>query len=265
MSDLSLYEISPTLVKLMQLRDATAEMQLEDGLTAEDRAAALAGVDQEIKELLIADLRDGKEIHGYLRHSESQLQSSKTEIIRLTRYQRVWERRLAFMEQLAMLLLREFVPPDKKGRIRLEGPTGSLAIVGNGGVLPLVIDQPELVPDEYCRMVGWVTTDLWAEVLKVMSFYERYEDRIPHTQLKLDRVPSNEMIRAALELPCGTCDGLKCILQTCPICKGVDEEPCKTCKSKGEIVVACAACGGDGKNRVPGCHFAARGESLRVR
>ena len=255
----SLYQITSELVALMAARDSLVEGFLDSPLLESEKAELLAAMDAQIKAHIAAEVRKVDGIRAYLRNCEAQLQAVKNEMFRLTQYQRAWESRYERVKDFTLAVLREFVQPDSQGRVKLEGATGSLAIHANGGKLALEITQPELVPDEYCRMVGWITAPLWTRMSEAL--------RLPiYGDWRVERVPNNDLIRAALESDCETCGGLGAVaLPGCALCQGVDEEPCEACKGKGEHPAPCGACGGDGKTKVPGARFAPRGERLAVK
>jgi hypothetical protein len=240
----SLYQITSELVALMAARDSLVEGFLDSPLLESEKAELLAAMDAQIKAHIAGEVRKVDGIRAYLRNCEAQLQAAKNEILRVTQYQRVWESRHERVKDVTLAVLREFVQPDSQGRVKLEGATGSLAIHANGGKLALEITQPELVPDEFCRMVGWIQADAWDHIVNELRDSELVRAS------KFERTPANDLIRAALESDCETCAGLGRIA----VHTEEDLEPS-----------LCGACGGDGKTKVPGARFLPRGERLVVK
>jgi Siphovirus Gp157 len=139
---------------------------------------------------------------------------------------------------------------DEHGWKHLKTALNTLTIRGNGGVQPLVIDAPEKVPDELCWMEGRIRADLWASLLAYISSDASY---------RMERVPSNTLIREALTKVCSRCDGVG---KYCPNCGDVPCLELETCATVETAV--CHACEGTGRVVVPGAHLEPRGRQLRL-
>lgn len=128
------------------------------------------------------------------------------------------------------------------GRKRVDGESGYLLVKANGGVAPLLVTDPDLVPSEYVRLEGWVNEADWKTMIEATRRRLMSPDWRPHMDMK--RAPDNAAIRAALGEPC-------------PVCKGEAHD------ENGTPV--CGSCGGSGKNAVPGARLGDRGTHLEIR
>jgi len=97
---------------------------------------------------------------------------------------------------------------------------------------PLVVDQPEMLPDEVCVWSGTVGPAVWRKIQMLA---------ITDPATKLDRQPSNAAIRESLGKPCPECGALPAPSD------------------------ACQTCGGTGMMGVPGAHLESRGRCLVVK
>jgi hypothetical protein len=128
------------------------------------------------------------------------------------------------------------------GKKRIEGKLGALTLRGNGGVQPLTITDPALVPDELKDITVTMRLSAWSDLLKKAGL--EFVAVVGNTQL----VPSNERIREALGRPCPACGGVGT----------VSGHP------RIERVV-CSDCNGTKTASVPGCRLEPRGESVAIR
>lgn len=125
---------------------------------------------------------------------------------------------------------------------RIDTPSGSLSIRGNGGVEPLEIYDAAQIPDELCRATVTMPADLWRAICEHVhdcSGTGEFDGAL--YAIMPTREPSNSAIREALAKPCSICNA--------------DAGMCKYCE----------ACGGSGKNSVAGCRLKPRGDSLVVK
>lgn len=151
-SSLSLYNIAEELLALKQLRD-DAEY--------EGDAEAIKVIDGQIQEWVkgcLAAKADG--IRGYLRQLEEQRATWKEESDRFARLAKQAE---AQCDRLKAYVLDAMRLLDAK---TISGSKGDVLLSrrGNGGVKPLVIAQPELVPDHFQRVVITMTLEQWGEI-----------------------------------------------------------------------------------------------------
>jgi Gp157 protein len=241
--DLTLYSLARNLQQLMQLAE------YED-LKPEDRAS----IENEVKRYVHQEVKKVDSIRAFIRLCDARIAESTNEILRIALWQNTWKRRLDNIKEITLNVMKEFVPADKDGRIRLEGGTGSLAVQKNGGKQAVQVDQPDMVPDEYCRMEGWITEDAWRRLL-LASLGSRSNPNnahpIPEKDFHFERRPNITLIAEALN-------------QSCETCAGLGQIAVQTEENKLEPSL-CGACGGDGKARVPGARFAPRSERLVVR
>src|SRR5690242_5244582 len=133
-----------------------------------------------------------------------------------------------------------------KGLGQIKGDTVTLRVQPNGGKLPVVIDDPEQVPDELCWMEGRINADLWRDILDAYSIngYLPEEGEVQFT-----RKPSKELIAERLASPCEFC---------------VEGTVSETDWTGSVYDLPCPECGGSGKRSVPGAHLGTKGEHLRI-
>jgi hypothetical protein len=221
----SLLEIERSLQMLMQDREETQDPE------------ELAAIDAAIQEYVGKEIAKVDRVRSYIRYAESKVLAAKQAASDATSYAQIWENRIRRVKDAALVAMQA------TGAKRLEGTAGTLSIRGNGGVAPLIIDNPELLPDECCRMEGWVNADLWRVMLAALS--EHFGQTATSTvDYGLKRVPDNGAIRAKLLEPCQVCRGGEAF--------GFSELPC-------------TACGGSGKQGCPGAYLGERGAHLEVR
>lgn len=216
---LSLFHIEQTLVDLMAMRD-------EPDLQPEEREA----IEGQITEYVLQHVAKVDHVRGYLKQCEMFILAAKAEAQAQLTFAARWEARRDSLKALVKGAMETF------GKKRLEGQTGAFSLRGNGGKQPVVIDNPELVPDEYCvyeiALPGrhWELFSLWSNQAEL-----GYEWK---------RVPRASLIESALQKACSVCVARSSITST--------------------SVVVCAACGGSGRQGVPGAHLEPRGSHVRV-
>jgi len=260
MQELSLWKLDHELEALVNVQ-AERMGDTDDPPSAEELAAMQA----EIAKYLEALPRKVDGVAGWFRAKESQLTAilgpkSATgtrkggEVDRLRAIAADIEGQVARLKGIVAEVL-ERQPAPAKGSRKLVGATGSqLILKGNGGVEPLVISQPELVPDDLSYFEGRVSHELYCELMKVGLSTPELAHEVA-TAFK--RVPSPSLIREALIQPCDLCDG-----------KG-DSEEATTCRSDGAPCKCpaqhCPSCGGTGRRGVPGAHLGERLNHVEIR
>jgi hypothetical protein len=183
MSGLSLYNIAEELVALKQLRD-DAEL--------EGDAEAVKVIDGQIQEWVrgcLATKADG--IRGYIHQLEAHLETWRSE---QARFREMANRAHSDIERLKSYVLDAMRLLEAK---KIEGSKGDVLLRrrGNGGVKPLVIAQPELVPQEMTIYSVRMSGQAYRYFLQLVA-------DAPQAVAVLDGAthePNNQMIRAALE------------------------------------------------------------------
>jgi hypothetical protein len=221
---LTLYSLSSELTELLELR---AEMVVN----SEDTTT----VDHQLREYLARLPEKVDAVAAVLRTMDSQIDLAKAEEHRLkTRRQHIEAGRQRLESYVKEVL--SSLPEPKRGKTKkLVGATCTLTLRPNGGSAPLEIQDPAMVPDEYCTAtvtMPWLMWDAMTEGMLARDIVD----------LKPKREPSNAAIRKALEEDCWDCSGT-----------GGPTEASR-----------CPACGGSGKQGVAGCRLGERGFSLKI-
>ena len=225
MSDksLTLWSIEDSLVQLIGAReDALSDM----GISEDERRDQLQVIDNALADYIRQEITKVDNVRSYLLHCRLMADAARAERAAMEARVRLWEARESRLKEICILAL------DSAAKKRVEGKTGSLSVRGNGGVQPLVIYQPDIVPDEQCVWAGTVGPATWRRIQMLA---------IADPQTKLERQPSNAAIREALGKPCPECGTLPAPSD------------------------ACQTCGGTGTMGVPGAHLEPRGRSLVVK
>lgn len=193
-------------------------------------AAELALAAHSSKEVEKADSYIG--LIGYL---EAAIVTRKAERDRQARTAGVLERILSQVKASAVCAITA-VP----GRTRVDGARGYLLAKKNGSLAPLLVADPAMVPDDLCKLEGWINAGVFARMVELVRRYSKQDNWQPAA--KLSRVVDNTAVRAKLAEPCPTCGG-----KIFP--------PPKVCE----------ACGGSGTAGVPGARLGERGVHLEVK
>ena len=140
----SLFEIDTTIAQLIDMREDMVE-------ASEDTAATDAEIARYLNEQLPAKV-DG--IRGFVRQEETIAAAAKEEAARLSA---IAAARLARVERLKEYLLFTL---NATGKTKLEGRTGgSISVCGNGGLQPLLIDNEQMIPQEFWEMKPVLNTE----------------------------------------------------------------------------------------------------------
>jgi hypothetical protein len=175
MPDLSLFDIEAGLHDLV-----TAWQKAPD---AESQAKAEAL----IRAFVEAEVRKVDGLRKYVKACEAQAEAAKVESQAQARRATMWTARKDRIKAFVFDVMQSF---NVK---KLEGLTGSLQIKGNGGLQPLTISDPSLVPDELCVWQGEISAAAWEVLDQAM---DDYPDLANGTRLV--RTPNAAAIRAAL-------------------------------------------------------------------
>ncbi len=187
----TLFVIESALSDLMETRQ---EINDEICLTPADldaRADALRAVDAAIVEYVTTEVRKADNIARYVRSCEEHAEACKREAERLKHNEQVWTERKDRIKALVLQIMRDC---DKK---KIEGATYMLKRQANGGVQPVEVVQPELVPEEF-SFVRWSIPARLARILvnnwSEKQFLEDF-NRLGDCPFEPDR----QKIRVALE------------------------------------------------------------------
>lgn len=170
---------------------------------------------------------------GVIRRLQSDAAIQREESDRMAARAKASERAEQWLRDYGMRVM------DEHGWKHLKTVANTIAIRGNGGVQPLVIDAPDKVPDELCWMEGRIRADLWRNLC------DEVPGLVPESEggYRFERAPSNTLIREALAQEC-RCVG--------PELSEDDAMPLR-----------CPHCGGRTR-QVPGAHLEPRGRHLRL-
>jgi hypothetical protein len=220
---LTLWTIEDSLLQLVAAReDAATDMEVSE----DERRDRLQVIDTALGDYIRQEITKVDNVRSYLMHCKVMADAARTERAAMEARVRLWEARESRLKGMCITAL------DAAEKKRVEGKTGSLSVRGNGGLQPLVVDQPEMVPDEVCVWAGKVGPAVWRKIQMLA---------ITDPETKLDRQPSNAAIREALGKPCPECGALPAPSD------------------------ACQTCGGTGTMGVPGAHLEPRGRCLVVK
>lgn len=225
--DRTFFQIADDLATYFETLEL-AEAQLAGQPDSEDRAFIEAGR----ADILVNITRLGAElatkadkVAGVLSRQQTEIEAQDAEIRRRQARKKSLERAREWLKGYVMEVMRA---TDQRA---IRTPNTTLRIQGNGGQLPVVITDPDLVPPEFCWMEGKIRADVWHKMLA------RLEDKMfswEHCCYSFTRVPSSSLLLEGLKQPC------ECAGAGCSLCQG-------TCK-----------------RRIAGAHLGERGEHLRV-
>jgi hypothetical protein len=155
--DLTYGELAHELIEALDLREGAAmrireaqmqalqvdsedtELELAEALEAFDRAELI------VKEYLKAEVKKADRIIGYIERTEALAKLKREKANQLLEMARAGEAEAAYVKNLTLSVMREM---DLK---KCEGAAGFLRRQGNGGVQPVEVRQPELLPAKYQR------------------------------------------------------------------------------------------------------------------
>lgn len=148
----------------------------------------------------------------------------------------------------------ETLPEPAKGSRQYRGTLHTIKLQANGGIEPLAISEPGMVPREFCRMHGWITASAWQVVCDTL---ELIDEIVEGRDYQFTREPWPQAIREELEKPCEACKGTGNFFLP-PVMAGEQE---LIASSR----IDCTACGGTGRRGVPGASIQPRGFHVRVK
>ncbi len=239
---LSLYHLSSELTDLVSLRMEMVE-------AGEDTAE----IDQQLTAYFKALPDKVDAVAHVIRHMDYAEKLATDEIQRLNARRRSFASERERLESYVKDVLAA-LPDPKRGKVKkIEGATSSLQLWPNGGLAPLDIQDPEMVPDEYCEATIKMDYALWLQAVTLLRDRWSLIDGL----VDVKREPDNDAIRKALEQPCWDCSGAGMV---------PDANGTQRATNEGHIPpITCPSCGGSGKQGVPGCQLLPRGQNLRIR
>ena len=135
-------------------------------------------------------------VRGFLLHAENAAAVHREEAARQAALARMWESREKQVKEMAAFVIGAV--PERK---RLTGSSGYLLLKGNGGLAPLEITDPEQVPEECVKYVGWIRGS-FLEDLRHILHPKVFEMFLTNSdEAKFERVIDNERVRQALPIP----------------------------------------------------------------
>lgn len=196
----TLWSVKSRLWDLVTLR---REMLAEVAFTPEqeaERQACIAEMDLAIRAYIGAELRsDPNTVHSWFMESKAEQADLKRERDRLDGLLAAAEGDYERAKTLVMEVMGEL--GEKRLPVR-----GTLAVRGNGGVRPVAVRQPEMVPDEYKRITVTMRLDVWRRMEEMFVFEpdfrkDEYLNEAERASVKVGTPePNLTDIRIALEL-----------------------------------------------------------------
>lgn len=123
----------------------------------------LQEVDLAIAEYIKAEVQKVDGVRGWWKHLEMMRDAAKAEAKAMQDRAQSAERQLTVLKNAIQITLEEMQWRAGKPR-KLEGKTGSISLVGNGGRRPVVITDESLIPDEYRTVTVKMNAELWRKV-----------------------------------------------------------------------------------------------------
>ena len=182
----SLFVIENTLSDLFEAR---AELIAEVAFTEEqieNKQRSLEEVDKAIAETVLAELKKVDNISRFLLELKARREAIGREVERLEEISTACENTERRIKDMCLQIMRD---TDTK---KLEGRIGTLKRQANGGVQPVEVVQPELVPDRFIRVTMRMTAEQASECLRRMG-------KDLEGVHFVSREPDKEAIRQALE------------------------------------------------------------------
>ena len=197
-TSLSLFQIERELLELVDLRESLQEELAEGGpLPPDEQVArckpileALAEADKQIKFYLKREVSKVDGIANAIKQFEAVSAQSKEEADRLA------VRAKSLQAVADSIRERVIEVMEDVGQKKLRGGLNTLTVSGNGGVQPLDIRQPDLIPEAYMRVTVQLPVTVWRELLKTTA-------GLSEVSKEKEREPDNALIRGALNIPVG--------------------------------------------------------------
>ena len=159
MSGLSLWKIEQGLADLFERRE---ELTVPEASGIES-FVELQDVDLAIAAYMKAEVRKVDGVRGWWKYLEMMRDAAKDEAKTMHDRAQAFDRQLTVLKSAILVTLEEMEFRAGKPR-KLEGKTGSISIVGNGGRRPVIITDEALIPDEYLKVTVTMSLAEWRAV-----------------------------------------------------------------------------------------------------
>jgi hypothetical protein len=152
MSSITLWNIEQGLADLFEQREelltGTPDIASMGPDPQTEHAARLIAVDLAIAAYMKSEVQKVDGVRSWWKHLEMMRDAAKDEARTMHDRAQSFDRQLTVLKSAILVTLEEMEFRAGKPR-KLEGKTGSISLVGNGGRRPVVITDKALVPDEY--------------------------------------------------------------------------------------------------------------------
>ena len=167
MSGLSLWNIEQGLADLFERREELLTNPPPFGALADDPDETydrqLMAVDLAIADYIKAEVQKVDGVRGWWKYLEMMRDAAKDEARTMQDRSQSFDGQLTVLKSAILVTLEEMEFRAGKPR-KLEGKTGSISLVGNGGRRPVIITDEALVPDEYRTVTVKMNAELWRKV-----------------------------------------------------------------------------------------------------
>ncbi len=248
--ELTLFKIEDELRALVDMREQTLEDMSKGRGSDIENLSALERIETEIKAYLGAEVRKVDGIRAYYRMCEDMSAAARKESATLAERARAWEGRLDHLKSILASILGEMEWREGRPK-KLEGRTGSIGLRGSGGLQPLNIYQPELLPKEFQKVTVEMNLEAWEAVSEAMAEWDATcpEEPPSFTARVISTAPDKDAIRRELEKPCDQCGG----------------EGGGRIDGDNSPMVICGCCYGTGRASVPGARLEPRSQSVIIK
>lgn len=189
MNSLTLYDIESKLAELLQIE---ASIKEDPDITPEDQSKALAAINQEINDYFAREVKKVDNIANAIRAYTFAADEVDAEITRLE------DRRRALVAT-ADRIKQSTINAMQAHRIkRVETPTNVLRIQANGGLAPLIVDDPTKLNVKFLKAAVYMPLQLWNRISRLLTG-GRLLNGLDLTSVRVVRRPDNDRIRAAIK------------------------------------------------------------------
>jgi metal-dependent amidase/aminoacylase/carboxypeptidase family protein len=164
---MTLWNIEQGLADLFERREELLSNPPPFGASADDPDETydrqLMAVDVAIASYIKAEVQKVDGVRGWWKHLEMIRDAAKAEAKTMQDRAAAADRQLTVLKNAIQITLEEMEWRAGKPR-KLEGKTGSISLVGNGGRQPVVITDEALIPDEYRTVTVKMNAELWRKI-----------------------------------------------------------------------------------------------------